>query len=158
MTTPSTSSSCQAALDFCERDFDAAVKRLCDVLRIPSISTDPESAPDVMRAAEWYAEAFRELDMEADVVRTDGHPMVFARHPAPEGMPTILYYGHYDVQPADPLELWDSPPFDPKIVDDANGGRIVARGAVDDKGQVATILEALRAWHEGQASDAFRCD
>ncbi|MCH2162182.1 MAG: dipeptidase [Phycisphaerales bacterium] len=148
MTTPSTSPSCRAALEFAEQDFDAAIERLSGILRIPSISTDPESTEDVARAAEWYADAFRDIGMEARVVRTSGHPMVLASREAPEGMPTILYYGHYDVQPADPIELWDSPPFEPRIVDDEHGGRIVARGAVDDKGQVATFLEAIRAWHE----------
>jgi phosphatidylserine/phosphatidylglycerophosphate/cardiolipin synthase-like enzyme len=91
----------------------------------------------------------RTMGFNAESVRTAGHPMVLAHHPGTggSGAPRVLYYGHYDVQPADPLELWHSPPFEPQIVDGIHGKRIVARGAVDDKGQVMMIVEALRAWH-----------
>ena len=130
-----------------EAHFDDAVGRLRAILRIPSISTDPAHDADVRAAAEWFDREFKSLGFECEVVDTPGHPVVFAeRKPPSEDAPTILYYGHYDVQPADPLDQWNSPPFEPAIIDDANGGRIVARGAVDDKGQVMTFIEAFRAW------------
>ena len=136
-----------ARIDSGER---TAVERLCDFLRIPSISTDPAHAKDVARAADWMVRDLRTMGFNAESVATAGHPMVLAHHPGTSGGsgPRVLYYGHYDVQPADPLELWQSPPFDPQVVDGSHGKRVVARGAVDDKGQVMMIVEALRAWHE----------
>lgn len=142
-----------------ERTQDAAVGRLTDFLRIPSVSTDPAFDADTRRAGEWAAAQLRELGFRAEVVRTIGHPMVLAHHDGPGGAgsssghcPRILYYGHYDVQPADPLDLWTSPPFEPAIVAghpyrSKPGKRVVGRGAVDDKGQVMTFIEAFRAWH-----------
>ncbi len=116
-------------------------------LRIPSISTLPEHAPDVRRAAEWLADALRTAGLEhVEVAETGGHPVVYADWLHADGAPTVLVYGHYDVQPVDPLELWTSPPFEP-VVDD---GRMLARGAADDKGQIhahamaATALLATR--------------
>jgi acetylornithine deacetylase/succinyl-diaminopimelate desuccinylase-like protein len=90
------------------------------------------------------------LGFEASLRETAGQPMVVGHHPGPDGAagPHVLYYGHYDVQPVEPLELWLSPPFEPTMVTTERGPRLVARGAVDDKGQVMTWLEALRAWHE----------
>jgi acetylornithine deacetylase/succinyl-diaminopimelate desuccinylase-like protein len=130
-----------------EDHFEDAVARLQAILRVPSISTDPAHVSDVRAAAEWFDREFKSLGFSCEVVDTPGHPVVFAeRKAASEDAPTVLYYGHYDVQPADPLDQWNSPPFEPVIVDDANGGRIVARGAVDDKGQVMTFIEAFRAW------------
>ena len=128
--------------------FEKSVGRLDEILRIPSVSTDPAFDDEVHRAATWFSDTFREMGFDAEVVTTSGHPVVLATRPAPEGAPTILYYGHYDVQPADPIELWNSPPFEPVIVDTPEGGRIVARGAVDDKGQVMSFVEAFRAWHD----------
>ncbi|PWC36933.1 M20/M25/M40 family metallo-hydrolase [Azospirillum sp. TSO22-1] len=132
-----------------EAGFDASVGRLCDLLRIPSVSTKPDHAPEVRRAADWLTAELAGLGFDASVRPTAGHPMVVAHHPGPGGedVPHILYYGHYDVQPPEPLELWDSPPFEPTIVEGPHGPRVVARGAVDDKGQVMTFLEAFRAWH-----------
>jgi acetylornithine deacetylase/succinyl-diaminopimelate desuccinylase-like protein len=132
-----------------DADNPGAIERLKDFLRIPTISTDPKYAPEVRRGAVWSAEHLRALGFDARVVDTPGHPMVLATHPGPKGTsaPRVLFYGHYDVQPADPLELWESPPFEPVVVDGPRGKRIVARGAVDDKGQVMTFIEALRAWH-----------
>ncbi|MBL0926151.1 MAG: M20/M25/M40 family metallo-hydrolase [Phycisphaerales bacterium] len=134
-----------------------ALDRLIEWLRIPSISTDPRHAPDCRRAAEWAAGQLREAGFRAELRETGskakpGHPIVWATG-GPAGGPHILFYGHYDVQPPDPLELWESPPFEP-VVRAAEGPgdvpqqRVVARGAVDDKGQVATFLEALRAWKD----------
>jgi acetylornithine deacetylase/succinyl-diaminopimelate desuccinylase-like protein len=130
-----------------ERGLDSSIDRLKEYLRIESVSTDPAFAPKVRQAAEWSASTLADLGFDAKVVATAGHPMVLAHHPGPGGnAPRILYYGHYDVQPADPLELWESGPFDPVVVEGPGGKRIVARGAVDDKGQVMTFLEAFRAW------------
>ncbi|HEY9566995.1 MAG TPA: M20/M25/M40 family metallo-hydrolase, partial [Thalassobaculum sp.] len=132
-----------------DANLDASVARLFDLLRIPSVSTDPAFAEDVGRAAQWMADELAGLGFDASVRPSAGHPMVVAHHPGPGGdAPHILYYGHYDVQPADPLELWNSAPFEPVLVDAERGKRIVARGAVDDKGQVMTWIEAFRAWRD----------
>ena len=143
------SASLDGVLARADADHPEAVERLKAFLRIPTVSTDPAFAPEVRRGAEWAAAQLRQLGFDAQVVATQGHPMVLARHDGPKGSgrPRVLFYGHYDVQPADPLELWESPPFEPVVVDGPRGKRIVARGAVDDKGQVMTFLEALRAWH-----------
>ena len=122
----------------------AALDRLMDLLRIPSISTDPAYKPDCARAADWLVEDLRTLGFEAQAHTTPGHPMVVAQ--GGEGGPHLLFYGHYDVQPVDPLALWDRPPFDPELQDTPKGKVIRARGASDDKGQLMTFLEALRAW------------
>ena len=128
-----------------EGDFGAAVSRYIDFLRIPSISTDPAYAGEVTRA--WLWDEFRALGFTAELYSTKGHPILLAHCEAGSpNAPHLLYYGHYDVQPPEPLELWESPPFEPSIVDGPHGKRVVARGAVDDKGQVMTFLEAFRAW------------
>ena len=130
-----------------DRSFAGSVERLKAFLRIPSVGTDPAYAADTRRCAAWLAAQLREIGLVAEVQPTAGMPMVVG-HWAGAGpaAPTILYYGHYDVQPADPFELWHSPPFEPVVVEGPRGPRIVARGAVDDKGQVMTWVEALRAW------------
>ena len=148
MTAKTTTETCEKVLAYAQANLQASLERVFEILRIPSISTDPAHNDDVLEAAEWFAQQFNEIGFSAKVVKTSGHPVVFAERPAPQGAPTILYYGHYDVQPAEPLELWDTPPFEPTIVDDEHGGRIVARGANDDKGQVMTFVEAFRAWQE----------
>lgn len=137
-----------------------AVDRLVEWLRIPSISTDPTYAGQCRRAAEWCAEHLKDSGFRVEVRETGdpkagikGHPIVMAfaeGDPAYKG-PHVLFYGHYDVQPVDPIELWESPPFEPArkpAVPGGPGERLVARGAVDDKGQVMTFLEAMRAWKE----------
>jgi acetylornithine deacetylase/succinyl-diaminopimelate desuccinylase-like protein len=127
----------------------AAVERWQELLRIPSIGTDPAHAADTRRAGQWLVDQLRSIGFEASLRATPGQPIVVGHHPGPEaGRRHILYYGHYDVQPAEPLELWHSPPFEPTLLTAERGERMVARGAVDDKGQVMTWLEALRAWHE----------
>jgi acetylornithine deacetylase/succinyl-diaminopimelate desuccinylase-like protein len=128
---------------------DAALDRLCDLLRIPSVSTDPAFKDDTARAAQWCSDQLSEIGFDASVRETTGHPMVVGHYTpdhATEDTPHIMYYGHYDVQPPDPLELWDTAPFEPTLVDAEHGKRIVARGAVDDKGQMMTFIEAFRAW------------
>ncbi|MFP1643423.1 M20/M25/M40 family metallo-hydrolase [Pontitalea aquivivens] len=121
-----------------------AVDRLMALLRIPSISTDPAYRADCARAADWLVDDLRALGFDATSRPTPGHPMVVARHHGPG--PHILFYGHYDVQPVDPLDLWDRDPFDPQLQDTPRGRVIRARGASDDKGQLMTFLEACRAW------------
>ncbi|MDO5706227.1 MAG: dipeptidase [Paracoccus sp. (in: a-proteobacteria)] len=132
-----------AMLDALDQGRDAALNRLCDLLRIPSISTDPAHKADVRRAAEWLRDELAGLGFQASIRDTPGHPMVVATS-QPGGARSILFYGHYDVQPVDPLHLWDHPPFDPQIAD----GQIRARGASDDKGQLMTFIEAARAWKQ----------
>ncbi len=117
-------------------------EELCQLLRIPSVSTDPQYKSEVERAAQWLAEHFRSLGLEAQVHPTPGHPIVVARGPEVPDAPTVLVYGHYDVQPPDPLELWDSPPFEPT----RRNGNLYARGATDDKGQMFTHVKAAEAW------------
>jgi acetylornithine deacetylase/succinyl-diaminopimelate desuccinylase-like protein len=126
---------------------DASLARLFTFLRFPSVGTDPAHAADTRACAEWVAGELAGIGFAARTVATSGQPMVVAHHPGPGGdAPHLLYYGHYDVQPADPLRLWHSPPFEPTLKPGPHGEQIVARGAVDDKGQVTTFLEAFRAW------------
>ncbi|MEZ6243412.1 MAG: M20/M25/M40 family metallo-hydrolase [Phycisphaerales bacterium] len=146
------------ALAWLEAHEKDSIARLIEWLRIPSISTDPAYSEDVRRGAAWAGEHLRASGFEVEIRETgepsgSGHPIVLATSPGDPGYngPHVLFYGHYDVQPADPLELWESPPFEPVIKPAVQGGageRIVARGAVDDKGQVMTFLEAMRAWKE----------
>ena len=133
-----------------EAGFAAAQQRWLDWLRIPSIGAAPEHAADCRAAAEFARQQLEDMGFVAQLRETGGHPAIVAHHPGPGGkdVPHLLYYGHYDVQPADPLDLWHSPPFEPTIVDGPHGPRVYARGAVDDKGQVAMWLGAFRAWFE----------
>ncbi len=127
-----------------------AIAAWSDFLRIPSISAQPDHAGDCRLAAEWVRARLAGLGFAARLHETAGHPVVLATHPGPStgaDVPHLLYYGHYDVQPPEPLELWPSPPFTPTLVDGPRGKRMVARGAVDDKGQVAAWLGAFAAWH-----------
>jgi len=120
---------------------DRLLTELLELLRIPSVSTDPERATDVARAADFVADALRRAGLEARVHPTAGHPVVTAASPPVAGAPTVVIYGHYDVQPADPLEAWATPPFEPVVVD----GRIIGRGASDDKGQFFAHVKAVEA-------------
>ncbi|MFG6591152.1 M20/M25/M40 family metallo-hydrolase [Sulfitobacter sp. 1A12157] len=127
-------------------DLAAATDRLLDLLRIPSISTDPAYKADCDRAADWLVADLTSMGVEAEKRTTPGHPMVVGH--VGEGKPHLLFYGHYDVQPVDPLNLWDRDPFDPAVEETEKGRVIRGRGAADDKGQLMTIIEALRAWKE----------
>jgi len=128
---------------------DHALERLFRLMEIPSVSTDPAYAGDCARAAAWLAGELKSIGFEVSVRETSGHPMVagHARAARPD-VPHLLFYGHYDVQPPDPLDLWKTPPFAPRIAETPLGKQITGRGAADDKGQLMTFIEASRAFHE----------
>ena len=143
-----------AVLDRVDRDLEASLDRLFALLRIQSVSTDPAYAPQCRAAAEHVAADLESLGFATSVRPTEGHPVVVGKSGngrsdggAGGNAPRVLFYGHYDVQPVDPLDLWRTPPFDPRI-ETLDGGRkiIVARGACDDKGQAMTFVEACRAF------------
>jgi acetylornithine deacetylase/succinyl-diaminopimelate desuccinylase-like protein len=134
-------------LDHLAADRRNALDRLFQLLSIPSISTDPAHHLACIAAAEWCARELREIGFQARVEPTSGKPMVVGHWRSASAPLRVLFYGHYDVQPTDPLEEWNTPPFAPRLVEDARSGEIiVARGASDDKGQVMTFLEACRSW------------
>ena len=138
--------SIDAVLQTLDTNRPAALDRLFELLSIPSISTDAAYAPQCARAAAWLAAELTGLGFEASVRETAGRPMVVGRAKASHrDAPHVLFYGHYDVQPVDPLSLWNTDPFKPEIQD---GRRIVGRGASDDKGQLMTFVEACRAFRE----------
>lgn len=129
-----------------DQGLDDSLSRLFDLLRIKSISTDPEYKSECQSAAEWLVNELNGIGFEASVRETPGHPMVLAHDKAASG-PHVLFYGHYDVQPVDPLELWDADPFAPQILTMEDGSkRITGRGTADDKGQLMTFVEACRAY------------
>ena len=127
-----------------DADLPAAVDRLMDLLRIPSISTDPAFKGDCDKAADWLVADLASIGFDASKRPTPGHPMVIGHADGPG--PHLLFYGHYDVHPVDPLTLWTTPPFQPEVQDTPKGKVIRARGASDDKGQLMTFVEACRAW------------
>ena len=137
----------ERVLEHVDASFDASLQRLEGLLRIPSVSTDPAHASDVQTCADHVAGLLREAGLDATVHQTQGHPMVVATNGTTDG-PHVLYYGHYDVQPADPVELWDTSPFEPTLMGEGEERRIVCRGAADDKGQLMLFVEAFRAWNE----------
>ncbi len=128
--------------DYLESNKDAFEADLCELLRIPSVSADSNFAGDVRRAADWVVSQFESLGFSTELIETKGHPIVYAESPRVEGAPTALVYGHYDVQPPDPLDEWISPPFEPTVRD----GNLYARGATDDKGQMLTHIKSAEAW------------
>ncbi|MET3645935.1 M20/M25/M40 family metallo-hydrolase [Phyllobacterium ifriqiyense] len=141
-------SALESVLNALDTNLDKSLERLFDLLRIKSISTDPAFKADCRKAAEWLVADLQSIGFEASIRDTPGHPMVVAHHAGPsEDAPHVLFYGHYDVQPVDPLELWENDPFDPAIKDMGNGRKILTgRGTSDDKGQLMTFVEACRAY------------
>lgn len=135
-------------LERIDTDLPSALERLMALLRIPSISTDPAYQDACQSAADWLVADLQSIGFEASKRQTPGHPMVMAHFdgPADGAGPHVLFYGHYDVQPVDPLELWHRDPFDPALEDTPKGQVIRGRGSSDDKGQLMTFVEACRAW------------
>jgi acetylornithine deacetylase/succinyl-diaminopimelate desuccinylase-like protein len=121
---------------------DDHLRQLCEFLRIKSISTQREFLSEIRRAVDFLAAELQVLGLQPEVIETDGNPLVYAQSEQREGLPTLLFYGHYDVQPVDPIDLWDSPPFEPQIRD----GWIHARGSSDDKGQMYCHIKAIEAF------------
>jgi acetylornithine deacetylase/succinyl-diaminopimelate desuccinylase-like protein len=151
------SGSTDRVLSTLDKNLDASLKRLFELVSIPSISTDPAYAEDCRKAAEWLVKDLETIGFTASVRDTKGHPMVVAHHPGPDGnAPYALFYGHYDVQPVDPLDLWENDPFQPAVRETGGrpGGRrvITGRGSADDKGQLMTFVEACRAYKEVNGS------
>jgi acetylornithine deacetylase/succinyl-diaminopimelate desuccinylase-like protein len=132
-------------LDAIDRNQPAALQRLADLIAIRSVSTDAAYAAECRRAAEWLEAELSGLGFESSVRQTPGHPLVVGHaKAAARDVPHVLFYGHYDVQPPDPIELWHGDPFVARVAD----GRITGRGAADDKGQLMTFVEACRAWRD----------
>jgi acetylornithine deacetylase/succinyl-diaminopimelate desuccinylase-like protein len=128
--------------DFVSKHHQQNVEELKELLRIPSISSLSEHKEDMQKAASWIANKLNNIGMEhVEIVQTDGHPIIYADWLHQENAPTVLVYGHYDVQPVDPIHLWESPPFEPEIRDE----KIYARGATDDKGQTFLHIKAVEA-------------
>src|SRR3954447_24312850 len=135
-----------AALDYARQNQPRFLSELKDLLRIPSVSTLPQHKTDIGRAADFLAAQMRAIGLEnVEVIRTAGHPLVYADWLHAPGKPTALCYGHYDVQPPDPLNEWISPPFEPA----ERNNNLYARGAVDDKGQLWMEIKALEALMRG---------
>ncbi|WP_317054950.1 MULTISPECIES: dipeptidase [Roseovarius] len=140
--------SLDAVLARIDSDMPQAMDRLMELLRIPSISTDPAYAKPCQEAADWLVADLQSLGARAEKRLTSGHPMVVGHIDGPEGKdtPHLLFYGHYDVQPVDPLDLWHTDPFQPELQDTPKGQVIRGRGSSDDKGQLMTFVEACRAY------------
>nr|WP_325263738.1 dipeptidase [uncultured Rhizobium sp.] len=137
-------------LDRADQNLSASIDRMFDLVRIKSISTDPAFKDDCRKAAEWLVQELTTLGFEASLRDTPGHPMVVGHHAgATPDAPHVLFYGHYDVQPVDPIELWEHDPFDPKLKELPGGRKIMTgRGTSDDKGQLLTFVEACRAYKD----------
>ncbi len=135
--------SLERVLSYLEQNRERHVAQLCDFLRIPSISSVSAHKEDVRRAARFCADELRDLGLRVEISEpADGNPLVYAETEQRDGRPTLLVYGHYDVQPVDPLDLWRTPPFEPRVEDDV----VYARGATDDKGQLYAHFKALEAY------------
>ena len=138
--------------NYIEQNRDKFLNELLDLLRIPSVSADSKYKPDMLKAAEYVRDRMKEAGADrVEIFETPGHPVVYGEKIIDPSLPTVLVYGHYDVQPADPLELWNSPPFEPVIKND----RIYARGACDDKGQFYMHIKALETM---LATDSLTCN
>ena len=139
----------QSVLTRADDNLNSSLERLFELVRIQSISTDPAYKAECRKAAEWLVAELASLGFTASVRDTPGHPMVVAHHDGGKpDAPHVLFYGHYDVQPVDPIELWDTAPFEPTIKE-LNGSEVITgRGTADDKGQLLTFVEACRAYKE----------
>ncbi|MFK7856012.1 MAG: dipeptidase [Granulosicoccus sp.] len=142
----------EQVLDRVDEQMPQALERLFELLRIESISTDKAYKAACLKAANWLVEDLRSIGFDTQRHDTPGHPMVVGHQAGNNNGPHLLFYGHYDVQPVDPLELWNRPPFEPAIEDTPNGKVIRARGAADDKGQLMTFVEACRVWKQVSGS------
>jgi len=138
----------EKTLDTIDANLDASLERLFTLLKIESISTDPAYRESCRAAGQYLVDALNDIGFDASLRDTPGHPMVVAHHDGPAGAPHVLFYGHYDVQPVDPIELWDSPPFEPTMREVDGAKRFYCRGSSDDKGQLMTFVEACRGWIE----------
>lgn len=132
----------QQVLEYVESNRSQFQEELMELLRIPSISADSDHREDVQRAAKWLHDHFQRMGLATELIETEGNPFVYAESPAVPGAPVALVYGHYDVQPPDPLDLWDNLPFDPIV----KNGNVYARGASDDKGQMLTHVKSVQSW------------
>jgi len=133
----------EQVINYINGNRDQYIEELKEFLRIPSISTLPEHKSDMYNAANFVSSKLKQAGIEnVSIIETAGHPLVYGDWMNAPGKPTVLIYGHYDVQPVDPIELWTSPPFEPTIRD----GKIYARGATDDKGQVFMHIKSVEAY------------
>ncbi len=138
----------ESVLQRIDNGLDGAIERWSELLRIPSVSTDPAYEGAMREAARWLRDELAPLGFDIDIRETEGHPVVIGHYAGPgDGATHVLYYGHYDVQPPEPLAEWRHEPFEPTLEDSPHGRKMVARGAVDDKGQLMMWVEALKAWH-----------
>lgn len=134
--------------EYLQKNQDQSLNQLKDLLRIPSVSAQSKFKNDMKRCGEWVENYFKDLGLDTSIHETPGHPIIMAKYKCSPDVPTALIYGHYDVQPPDPLDLWDSPPFEPEEKD----GYIYARGASDDKGQMMTHFKATEAFLRTEGS------
>src|SRR5580765_8140406 len=132
----------QAVLDYLKKNQSRFVRELCDYVRFPSVSAQPQHKADLHACAEWVVNHAREIGLDARLCPTEGHPIVIAKTPRHPSRRHFLIYGHYDVQPPEPFELWKSPPFEPRL----EGRSLFARGASDNKGQNLAHLKAIEAY------------
>ncbi len=136
-------------INYIDSNKEKYVEELKEFLRIPSISTLPENNKDMQRGAQFVAEKLKDAGLNrVEIFQTEGHPLIYGEWLGAPGKPTVLIYGHYDVQPVDPIELWSSPPFEPTIV----GDKIFARGATDDKGQMYMHIKSVEAYFKTKGS------
>lgn len=141
----------EGAFQVIDRSFDGSVRKLLDLVAVPSVSSEAEGGPGITAAAKWLQDELSAMGLAAEIVQTAGHPVVLAQSKETvSGRPRLLFYGHYDVQPAGDREQWTHPPFSPCIVAEEGLNRIYGRGASDSKSQLWTFIEALRAWKEAQ--------
>ena len=130
--------------EYIEANRPRFLNELLELVRVPSVSAEPKFTDDVIRAAEYISRKLKEAGAEqVEICPTAGHPVVYGEKIIDPSLPTVLVYGHYDVQPPDPLDLWNSPPFEPVIINKNGGEKIYARGACDDKGQVYMHIKAF---------------